>query len=504
MKKTTPGGLQLAELTRVLHELAPTLSGDARVVVTDVEQDSRRVQPGALFVARSGARSDGVRFVADAVAQGAAAVMLPLDAQLEPLPVPVLRVRDMPRALAFAAEAVHGWPSHHVAVAGVTGTNGKTTVTWLVQRALGGLGVRAARMGTLGFEFEQEREDIHLTTPEADMASRCLARVKQSGGTHAVMEVSSVALVQARADALRFEVAAFTNLTRDHLDFHGSFDAYRQAKARLFRELAPRVAVINTDDEFGRDLAREAKSAVVSVGSGAGVDGSALECSPRGVEGRVAAFGHEVELRSSLIGRHNAENLTLAFGILHALGVEPERAARALSDVGPAPGRLERCDGPGDDLVVLVDYAHTPDALERVLSAVKPAPPARLVCVFGCGGDRDPGKREPMGRAVGDRADHAIITNDNPRREAPQAIAAAVERGLRRASASYEVYLDRAGAIERAVLNAAGGDVVLIAGKGHETYQLIGGREIAFDDREHARRALAQRRRVRGAAAWPR
>jgi UDP-N-acetylmuramoyl-L-alanyl-D-glutamate--2,6-diaminopimelate ligase len=503
-------GLSLEELCAELAEFAPQLSGDGEVVVTDVEQDSRRITPGSLFVARVGGTRNGLWFVDGALERGASAVMIAAGTEAPALSCPVLRVSDLSRAIGFAAEAVHGEPSHSLALVGVTGTNGKTTVTWLVQRALEALGMAAARIGTLGFEFAGERDDVHLTTPEADVLSRYLASVARAGGKHAVMEVSSAALVQGRVDAVRFDVAAFTNLTRDHIDFHGTFDAYRQAKAKLFHELEPRVAVLMVDDEFGRSLCATTGAVLVRVAASStgrvDIDGAGLTPRPSGISGEVRFFGHPIQLRSRLIGKHNTENLMVALGILHALGIEGERAVRALEGVGAAPGRLERCDGPDDDFSVLVDYAHTPDALERVLAAVKPPLPGRLICVFGCGGDRDPGKRAPMGQAVGQRADHAIITNDNPRTEAPQSIAEAVERGLAPTGASYEVCLDREQAIERAVGLAHADDVVLIAGKGHEPYQIIGDREFPFDDREQARRALARRRAALGGGGqqWPR
>jgi UDP-N-acetylmuramoyl-L-alanyl-D-glutamate--2,6-diaminopimelate ligase len=304
--------------------------------------------------------------------------------------------------------------------------------------------------------------------------------------------VSSVALVTARVEALCFEVAAFTNLTRDHLDFHGNLEAYRAAKARLFLELGPQVSVLNQDDEFGRWLAERAPGRVITVGSSRDCDiqGTELVARPEGVVGELSAFGRRLEVRTRLVGRHNAENLLVAFGDL-AL------AAAALSEVEPVPGRLERCDGSDDDCVVLVDYAHTPDALERVLTALSPVRGGKLICVFGCGGQRDPGKRFPMGKAVGERAQLAILTNDNPRGESPEAIAEQVEEGLRATGARYEVILDREAAIERAVSGAEPGDVILLAGKGHETYQLIGSQTLPFDDREVARQALRRRRAAR-------
>jgi len=382
---------------------------------------------------------------------------------------------------------------------GITGTNGKTTVSWLVQRTLEQLGGVCGRVGTLGLEVAGQHFDSDLTTPEADTLSRGLAWMRRLGATAAAMEVSSIALVNARADALRFEVAAFTNLTQDHLDFHGSFDAYGKAKARLFQDLGPSVAVLNQDDEFGVWLSEHTSARVITVGSRGPCDvqGAELVARPEGVAGTLSAFGRSFELRTRLVGRHNAENLLVAFGVLAALGVDLGRAAQVLSEVQPVPGRLERCDGSDDDCVVLVDYAHTPDALERVLAALGPVRGGKLICVFGCGGQRDPSKRLPMGRAVGKGAQYAILTNDNPRAEAPEAIAAAVEMGLQATGTAYEVCLDRERAIDRAVSMAEPGDVILIAGKGHETYQLIGTQSFPFDDRAQARLALGRRRAAR-------
>jgi UDP-N-acetylmuramoyl-L-alanyl-D-glutamate--2,6-diaminopimelate ligase len=263
------------------------------------------------------------------------------------------------------------------------------------------------------------------------------------------------------------------------------------------------VAVLNLDDPFGRWVADRSPSRVISVGTmvAADIQGAELVARPEGVAGTVSAFGRRHELSTRLVGRHNAENLLVAFGILAAYGVELSAAAQALSEVEPVPGRLERCDRSDDDCVVLVDYAHTPDALERVLAALSPVRGGKLICVFGCGGQRDPGKRFPMGRAVGESAQFAILTNDNPRNESPEEIAEAVEAGLRAAGGTYEVCLDRSLAIERAIARAEPGDVVLIAGKGHESYQLIGSESFPFDDREQARLALSRRRAQRRGGA---
>jgi UDP-N-acetylmuramoyl-L-alanyl-D-glutamate--2,6-diaminopimelate ligase len=307
---------------------------------------------------------------------------------------------------------------------------------------------------------------------------------------------------------VHFRVAAFTNLTQDHLEFHGSMAAYGEAKARLFLELAPEVSVVNVDDPFGRDLSRriaQANRTLITVSS---VPGGEADIVPESVDldfrstrATVKTASGRVGLESKLVGAHNLSNMLLAIGISSALGLDLHRAAASFAEAA-VPGRLERCDGPGDDLVVVVDYAHTPDALDRVLSTLstlrQPASAGRIVCVFGCGGDRDPMKRVPMGRAVAKWADVAVVTSDNPRGEDPRAIVQAILPGLERAPAVV-VELDRARAIADAIATARPGDVVLIAGKGHETEQIIGDSVRHFDDREEARSALARRRTQKGA-----
>jgi UDP-N-acetylmuramoyl-L-alanyl-D-glutamate--2,6-diaminopimelate ligase len=336
-----------------------------------------------------------------------------------------------------------------------------------------------------------------LTTPEADDIARCLLEVKKRGGTHLVMEVSSIAVVQERVSGLRFRAAAFTNLTQDHLDFHGTLEAYAEAKAELFTRLSPDASVIHVGDAFGQKLAGRVRSGLLTVGRHDGqIRVVESELSARGIRAKVITPRGECELVSPLVGEHNLENLLVALGILVALGSRPALAAQALSQAPQVPGRLERCEGPDDDIMVAVDYAHTPDALARVLAAVRALGQGRVLCVFGCGGDRDPTKRAPMGEAVGRGADYAIVTSDNPRSEAAQDIVDMIVPGLAAAGASgaYEIELDRAQAIEKAVFDAQPGDVVLIAGKGHEDYQIVGTEKRHFDDREEARRALSLRR----------
>lgn len=505
-----------ARLGDVVHEVpgATLVSGSPDVMLTGMHQDSRRVGAGDLFAARAGEKVDGEAFIRDAIARGAAAVLVKKGSLAVVEGAARVEAEDLPRAIALAAAAVYGHPTFSVEAVGITGTNGKTTTSYLTAAAIRGAGGRPGVIGTLGYRFEGLAQPSSHTSPEADELARVAAKMRDAGATHLVMEVSSIALAAARADAVRFRVAAFTNLTQDHLDYHGSMERYAEAKARLFLEMSPGAAAINVDDAFGRELAgrmlgqklpRAAVLARYSARTDAGPD---VEIAPvtmtldvAGIGMRVRTPRGEVEVRSPLIGAHNASNLLCALASAYLLDLDLEAAAAALSEGVVVAGRLERCDDPAaDDVVALVDYAHTPDALERVLSSVRAfarrrdGSASRVVCVFGCGGDRDPKKRPMMGEVVGRLADVAIVTNDNPRSEDPTAIAEAILPGLAAAGAAPIVELDRRTAIERAILSAEPGDVVLIAGKGHEPYQILGARTIAFDDREEARRALAVRR----------
>ncbi len=471
-------------------------TGDTSVSLTGVRQDSRRVLPGELFCARDGRVVKGSAFAVEAVSRGAAAVLAKRGSIPEQLGVPLIEVEDPASVLGFVAEIVYGRPSETLPVVGITGTNGKTTTSSLVEQALAALSHRPARLGTLGFSFGEDQREGSLTTPEADEISRLCAEVRDAGGTELVMEVSSIALASARVDALRFAVAAFTNLSQDHLDFHASMAEYGAAKARLFDALAPGVSVLNVDDPFGAELAARARGQLITTGraASAGVRPLSSSLDARGIRAHVATPGKTVELESPLIGEHNLENLLTALGVLIALEIDAGAAAEALGRAAGAPGRLERCDTSDDDVRVLVDYAHTDDALENVLGALRPVTAGELVCVFGCGGDRDPTKRPRMGAAVARGATRAVITNDNPRSEDPASIARAILPGFAGSTTPYVVELDRRSAIRRAILEAAPGDTVLVAGKGHEPYQLIGSEKLPFDDREVSRAALAERR----------
>jgi UDP-N-acetylmuramoyl-L-alanyl-D-glutamate--2,6-diaminopimelate ligase len=506
-----------AELTlrELMHELpAATLvdQAAASVGVRGVHHDSRRVEPGDLFVARPGAKAEGATFIADARARGAAAVIVPRGSSAMTHGLPRIEAADVSAALAFAAAAVYGHPTFALEVVGITGTNGKTTTAHLAQAAIDAAGGRAGIVGTLGYRFADVDLPAPHTSPEADELARIAAAMRTRGATHLVMEVSSIALAARRVEAVRFRVAAFTNLTQDHLDYHGTMEAYAAAKARLFVDLAPGAAAINIDDPFGAELAARLgaegppRVPLCRFSARPEADANHTEIAPLALEHTRAGISLEartprgnVWIRSPLYGAHNVENLLTALSIAHLLDLDLRVVAEALSTPITVAGRLERCDTPGvDDVVVLVDYAHTPDALARVLTSVRKMGEGRLVCVFGCGGDRDAKKRPRMGEAVARLADVAFVTSDNPRSEDPRAIVDAILPGMTSAPpGSIHVELDRRRAIREAVLGAAPGDRIVLAGKGHEPYQIVGATTLCFDDREEARAALRLRREAR-------
>lgn len=496
-----------ATSVRVLSSLPGVVSlvGDARVEVSGVSSDSRRVSPGDLFAALPGRNNDGARFVDQAIARGATAVLAEreLDAR-----VPVVVVDSVRKRLGVIAQTVYNDPTRKLVTIGVTGTNGKTTVTHLLESVLLEAGKQPALLGTIALRGPMGEEAAELTTPEADRIARFAREARDGGASHLLLEVSSVALSEQRVSGMSFAVAAFTNLTHDHLDYHGTLEAYGEEKARLFLEYAPATSVIVVDEPFGRSLAERAANI-----AGARV----LRCSVSGAEAevRVVSFRSsreglraEVEtplgplsLESPLFGAHNLENLLVAIGCAIAVGVDLSTIASALASAVGAPGRMERVADPRG-VLVLVDYAHTPDALTRALSALRPLTDGRLWVVFGCGGDRDRQKRAPMAKAAAEAADVAVLTSDNPRTENIAQILADMEPGaagvssklapakLRSAARGYVIVPDRAQAIATTLEAARAGDTVLLAGKGHETYQVVGNTRYAFDDRIQAARAL--------------
>ena len=485
------------------------LLGAADATVRGVQHDSRAVRPGDLFVAIVGEQHDGADFAGRAVESGAVAVLAERELSL---PVPMLISQDARRDLALAAELVYGRPTSSLRTVGVTGTNGKTTVTHLLEEVAAGVGARPALLGTTGARVAGETLPAMHTTPEGDDISRFAKRAVDAECTHLLMEVSSHGLALHRVDGVTFDVAAFTNLSQDHLDFHGTLDEYGQAKLRLFTELGSRIAVINIDDDFGKTLCDRVTDPKVRCSARGDADADVHVVSSTfdrsGISAVFQTPSGRLEIESPLVGEHNLENLAITLGCAEALALPADRVVEALADAGGAPGRLERITT-NEPFDIFVDYAHTPDALRRVLGALRPLAAGRLIVVFGAGGDRDRSKRPLMGEQAIGGADLVVITSDNPRTEAPERIVDEIEEGARRAGGvaidsatlvsgdrGFTTVLDRRQAIALAASAAADGDIVLLAGKGHETVQIVGDQSLPFDDREEARHAIARRGRA--------
>ena len=476
------------------RRLAELLAGIADVAV-DVDiaglaLDSRAVARGDLFFALAGTQTQGHAFIADAVARGAAAVAYdPAGGAPAGVAhgVPLLPIPELRRQVGIVADRFFGAPSTALTVIGVTGTNGKTTCTQLLAQALDTPTARCAVIGTVGIGFPGALAPATHTTPDAIAVHRLMAEFKARGARYVCMEVSSHALDQERVAGVRFKLALFTNLTRDHLDYHGDMQRYGAAKARLFATPGLAAAVINLDDDFGRALAAEVKTRVVTYGIAQGdVQARDLQLNTEGLSLRIRTPDGEAPLQTQLIGRFNASNLIAVAAALSVLGMPLHTAASRLARTRPVPGRMERFGG-GLQPLVLVDYAHTPDALEKVLHAAREHTPGQLWCVFGCGGDRDRGKRPLMGAIAERLADVVVVTDDNPRTEDPQRIVDDIVAGMR---ARPRVVRDRRLAIATAVGAASGGDTVVVAGKGHEDYQQIGTQKFPFSDQAVVRESL--------------
>lgn len=510
--------MKLSELKAHLEAqgISACLEGDD-VEVLEVSRDSRMVTAGWLFCALPGERRDGSEFVAMAKERGASAVLVESEHATKAT-LPRLIVSDAREAMAFVAHAVHGDPTSKLKVIGVTGTNGKTTTTSIVDGVFRKLGLTCALVGTVMHRIADEVRKTRFTTPESDELARICRQAVDAGCTHLVMEVSSHGLALNRVDGVQFDVAAFTNLTQDHLDFHNSMEDYGAAKRLLFTKHTPAMSVIHVGDTFGAELADFLESEnlpthVTRVFAGAasehpflGITAETTHFSRDGIRATLRAAGEHYELTSNLVGAHNLENLLVAVGIASALGFSIDEAVYALSSGVNTPGRLERVISSASDLTafpqVLVDYAHTPDALEKAVTAVREVTEENLIVVFGCGGDRDAEKRPLMGAAAA-AADRIVVTSDNPRTESPEAIIAAITPGLegkgvtvgspdefKNDAARATVIVDRKDAINLAIECANAKDSVLIAGKGHEDYQIIGQERFDFDDRVIAQKAL--------------
>jgi UDP-N-acetylmuramoyl-L-alanyl-D-glutamate--2,6-diaminopimelate ligase len=485
-----------------LEELFVGIAGAPALPLSDITTDSRRVREGSLFLACRGLRSHGLDYLDDVVSRGASAVaydsttgvLAARDARVPLLPVPYLCGR-----LGALANRFFDAPSDAIAVLGVTGTNGKSTVAWLLARCLTSLGQACAYNGTLGYGLRDLACEDEMTSPDVIELHRRLAAFRDQGAACAAIEVSSHALDQDRVAGVRFEAVVFTNLSRDHLDYHGNMDAYGAAKARLFEDFGARHRIVNVDTGFGTELAMRCGPDVVAVSSEPGRTPPGgryvvLEALAR------TADGSRVAVRSSwgayrfdlpLIGGFNVANAACVLALLLARGVPIDAACRALGAVAAPPGRMQNV-GSGSGPGVFVDYAHTPDALRAVLREARLHTEGALWCVFGCGGARDIGKRPEMGAIAAELADRVIVTSDNPRTESPAAIIDDILGGIPVAT-NVEAIEDRATAIETAIARAGRGDIVLIAGKGHENYQLIGDRRIPFSDQDVAAAALAAR-----------
>jgi UDP-N-acetylmuramoyl-L-alanyl-D-glutamate--2,6-diaminopimelate ligase len=483
------------ELADVLPgaEIDPPVRG---LEIRGVTSDSRHVRAGDLFVAIRGTKVDGLAFVPEALSRGAVAVVADR-ATPGGIAVPWISVAEPRRALARVAARLHGDPAERLVLAGVTGTNGKTSTTVLLEAILARRYGAAGFLGTIGYRTPRRSVEADRTTPDATVIQELLAEMLADGARAAALEVSSHALALDRVEGCRFDVAVFTNLTRDHLDFHGDMESYYAAKKRLFDRRKPAaVGVVNADDPYGRRLLAEIappRASYSASGADAEFRAENARCDLSGVAFELAYPGGRIGIVSPLLGRFQLANLTAAATAGLVLGIPPADVAAAVHAVAHVPGRLERVEA-GQPYPILVDYAHTPDALERLLQAVRELSDRKILLVFGCGGDRDRGKRAPMGEIAGRMADIAIATSDNPRTEDPDAILREVEAGLAASGATkYLKIADRREAIRQALDLANPGTVVVIAGKGHETTQVIGETAIPFDDRkvaaELARRA---------------
>ena len=480
--------------------------GDTRV--TAVAYDSRQAGPGSVFVALRGVKADGASFARSALGRGAVAVVSE-DAAPEGATRPWIQVADARLALAAMADAFYGHPSHDLTLVGITGTNGKTTTSYLLASIFEAAGVRCGRIGTVGYRIGDREVEAARTTPEAPELQRMLREMITEGCGACVMEVSSHALALRRADCLHFAAAIFTNLTRDHLDFHRDMEEYFRAKRRL-AELLPEtgLAVTNLDDRRGAEFAAAARRPVTyAIDAPADVRPGPLALSLDGVAFDVRTPRGTLHLRSPLVGRPNAYNILAAAAAAMALDLPFSAIENGVHQLAHVPGRFQVVSGPADDVRVVVDYAHTDDALKNLLETARPLAAGRVITVFGCGGDRDRAKRPLMGAVAARLSDLVIVTSDNPRSEDPEQIINEVKRGIvmpadrtpphaARApkSTAHLAISDRKAAIERAVHDARPGDLVLVAGKGHEKYQVIGDRTLPFDDVEVARAALARRR----------
>lgn len=491
------------KLSTLIRDLAASGDLGTDPEVFGVRHDSRTVEPGELFVTWSGAKFDGRLFAGQAIERGAVAILADSPRPAEtPREIPWLEAADPRALLGDLAAPLYGHPDRALTLVGVTGTNGKSTVVELCANILESAGLPCGRIGTLGYTFDGDDlaagRPAERTTPEASDLFRLLAAMRDRGARAAAMEVSSHALVQGRVRGARFDVGLFTNLTRDHLDFHGDFETYYAAKRRLFEALKPAGrGVANLDDAYGRRLAEELGLVHTfgSSGSGAAVRPAGVNLDAEGMHGALATPRGQVRFRSALLGRYNLSNLLAAAAAAEALELPFDAIAAGIAKTRPLAGRMDAVRA-GQPFLAVVDYAHTDAALGAAIRSLRELTGTKVVVVFGCGGDRDPGKRPMMGKIAGDLADLPIATSDNPRSEDPLAILSAIEEGLKASTnRNYRIVPDRREAIRRAVTVAMGGGwSVLVAGKGHENEQIVGNQRLPFSDRNELERAIVEQR----------
>jgi UDP-N-acetylmuramoyl-L-alanyl-D-glutamate--2,6-diaminopimelate ligase len=496
--------MKLSELMTSLDQA--TAHGTLDQNITAVTDDTRRLEPGALFVAVKGTQSDGHRYVAQAAGAGAAAIVVDTGHQAADLAaqfrIPIIEVPDSRRFLGILADRFYAHPSSHLKMIGVTGTNGKTTTTYLCKAILESAGRRVGMIGTVAYQIGDQRIPANHTTPGALELQRLLRRMVDAGMDSVVMEVSSHALALDRTAACNFETVVFTNLTQDHLDFHADMEDYFLAKLRLFKQVRSKGrAIVNLDDPYGERVAAVSEAPVwtYAVDQGADLCAKEVRVSLKGVEFRVETPSGAADISSPLVGRHNVYNLLAAIGVGLHQGLSLSIIRTGLSSLANVPGRFERIDC-GQPFTVVVDYAHTEDALFRLLTTAQEVKTGRVITVFGCGGDRDRGKRPKMGRVAAKYSDLVVVTSDNPRTEDPLAIIREVEPGVKaglqgKEQGRYVIHPDRREAIEEAIREARPGDLILIAGKGHEDYQIIGNARLPFDDRIVARETIGALRK---------
>ncbi len=493
--------MQLRELASLM--LISRLEGDGNIALSGIQTDSRKVRPGDLFICIPGLVVDGHDFAREAVNNGAAALVVERDVNVS---AAKCFVKDSRYAMAVIANHFYNYPSKHLKCIGITGTNGKTTTTYLIERILIDQGFRTGLMGTIQMKIGDQSFEAERTTQEALDLQRNLQRMVEAGTDYCVMEVSSHALELGRVKGTRFRTAVFTNLTQDHLDYHFTMDNYKAAKGLLFSRLGnefhsnPELdsyAVLNADDAASAEYQRLTSAQVITYGIDRPADVRAVDVrvTDGGTVFRTVTFKGETEISMRLIGKFNVYNALAAISAALAEGIGLEQIKMSLESVGVIEGRMEPVAA-GQDYLVVVDYSHTPDGLENALTTIREFARGRVITVFGCGGDRDRSKRPIMGKIAAQYSDYVLATSDNPRSEDPEAILRDIEPGIKAGGCEahqYEMIVDRRSAIKKAVEKAEGKDVILIAGKGHETYQIIGGQTLDFDDRIVAKEAIRSR-----------